>query len=1237
MVDQAQSVTRRRGVRKNAVKTNDSNKTNDDLESGLLCPYQLIFLMETTLNSTKYIDVYKDAVEGMHRIEDQACNVVVIDHNRLVESLDNICTEQDEHYRSVHDRAKRYFHNNSRVSTKLMVLLVRQTIIVNLESMRQKWNFDTEPYTFQPAVVNIILTNFIDLEFITEFIASKIKVDAIVELSCGEIAQTREKFVSRAFRAKQSMADKTIQTFWRNFHDWLDTADGASVFKNVVVYQYKSKYNADYEPPNVDKMLVAARRYVIHEMHKVLLFVYNVRAEYEKYTRIDNPVYALPVNDDDSMVQHYYESYTKHLKAYPEDAIELPTILDAMVKAAIAGPVQQPTERWVDAFFGALKDNSDEGCMVYPACVQYGNKFGLVAKKHDLRHTDYFDSAVNVLNVRWRKSLWGSHPLPPSDVEAEHDRAIAHIKRKCEHRTSGDDVDVQLCALALNRLRSNLDVYRGEPIGLPGLGMTNVKFRPELIEPAGCATMVQMLQKESENYRRMSHAYFEPEDVVVVGFYDCQKVLQTRKSSFRFNVPQRPVFAKDYFDLHYGKRTPKCFYTMDTTAAASGMSLTYTEEMEEIRFKDDDFLRISKRKWRFEPSTVSLVYKSGHYEIVKHVKSADDDHRGGEDEDDDDDDDDHAKDDEDWLRVYNNDAGLEYYVGKSRKNVIRCIGRTSWAGGSGDGCTVEMISGNDPGYGMLQQLNRRRNDVNGAKVNAAEVEVCRFYGNGRVVVEYADRTKVTYWSSGKIQRPSRFARTPPESSKSSTGRTRASTISNDSAESVPAKIETSKSVSIKAKKSQARKTTKSVIGMGKSPSRMRRKKSTISPSATGENNKNNDPLQDPRIRRHADYVERFSEDGATRTVEFADGTCIVGATNVRRSSTVVPPYEYIHPAYHTVTEDQDGMFNVTGVCTMSRGLAGGPVGLRLTDRSVRIDATTDAVYVYRSDDDGDERLTATFGWNGSEFLFEKRVNATRVVTVPRKRQLGDNLVLGMTGTTAVTTEEAASTSECFVIRRGMSGFRTLDNHRYERFADGVRGRQHTAVRESPRVRTVTVFAAHDVYLEKPWATGLPAMAIGEQYAWLRPFSDKVTASDDERVPTTMQLTSRSFRKVNIDYSPVIEALKLQRDTGSDSPATVDVLPGKLRVRVYVPDVDALRKMYAPGDSRNLKSSSRRDSAAAHDQRLSAKLAYLKQEGCDALEARLLMRQDRFVPFFHADDFGPLSTHLKANGLCYYAE
>uniref|UniRef100_A0A2S2NR00 Uncharacterized protein n=1 Tax=Schizaphis graminum TaxID=13262 RepID=A0A2S2NR00_SCHGA len=225
---------------------------------------------------------------------------------------------------------------------------------------------------------------------------------------------------------------------------------------------------------------------------------------------------------------------------------------------------------------------------------------------------------------------------------------------------------------------------------------------------------------------------------------------------------------------------------------------------------------------------------------------------------------------------------------------------------------------------------------------------------------------------------------------------------------------------------------------------MKRKRSTVSPSSTSAHIKNMD--DQARTRRPANYVEQFSKDGSTRTVEFADGTSITGATNVRRSSTVVPPYKYVHAAYRTVTEDRDRAFHVDGVCTMSRGVAGGPPGLRLTDRSVRIDATADAVYVYGLDGNSD-RLIATFGWNGSEFLFEKRVNASRVVTVPRKHRTGGDLVQGTTGTATVTGEEAASASECFVVKRNMAGFRTLDSRRYEQFVDSVRERRHTAVRQ----------------------------------------------------------------------------------------------------------------------------------------------------------------------------------------------
>jgi len=323
------------------------------------------------------------------------------------------------------------------------------------------------------------------------------------------------------------------------------------------------------------------------------------------------------------------------------------------------------------------------------------------------------------------------------------------------------------------------------------------------------------------------------------------------------------------------------------------------------------------------------------------------------------------------------------------------------------------------------------------------------------------------------------------------------------------------------------------------------------------------------------------------------------------------------------------MFRVAGFCELSRGLAGGLTGLRLIDRYVRIDVTADAVYVYSPDDGAggsdNDRLIATFGWNGSEFLFEKRVDGERLVTVPR-RYLGDDLVLGTAGTATVTTEEAATASECFIIKRGMSGFRTLDGRRFERFVDGVRGHQHMAMRKSPQVfKTVVVYATDDRDEEK---TGLPVTAaIGGPYGWLRPFSRRGAAVDGKLDPTALRLTSRSIRETGVDYGPLLDALT-RPGTGSGA---ADVRPAKLRVRAYVPGVDALRKMYEARDRENRNpSSSRRD--PAHDERFAAKLACLRREGSEGRAARSLMRRNRFIPFFSAGDFRPLAKHLKANGL-----
>lgn len=214
--------------------------------------------------------------------------------------------------------------------------------------------------------------------------------------------------------------------------------------------------------------------------------------------------------------------------------------------------------------------------------------------------------------------LWGSHPLLPPNIVDEHNAIVSEVKSKCGRR---DDVDAQLCVLAVNRLRGNLDVFRGERIaGLPAsLGTTVVSYKPELLEPLGCRTMVQALERKSERYERTSYAYFEPEDVALVGFYNFRP--SRMRSSFRFTVPRQPVHFNDYLGLFHGPGGCKAdrFYAMD--ARRWWWCPTYKEHTERIRFRDDDRLTVSKRKWRFEPGTVCLTYKSpdDDYEIVRHV------------------------------------------------------------------------------------------------------------------------------------------------------------------------------------------------------------------------------------------------------------------------------------------------------------------------------------------------------------------------------------------------------------------------------------------------------------------------------------------------------------------------------------------------------------------------------------------------------------------------------------------
>lgn len=418
MVDRNTNYSRRHVPRKHGTT---SSNMDDDLEPPKIpFSYRTIFLMESTANGTKYIDIYKDAL-NQRRGDGREChNTIVIDRDRLVRSVaDDRCLEKNGTYRRLHEQAKRGLTETGRISAELMVQLVRQSIIVaQLELTRNRESNDvvetngsTNRFAAAGGVVNVMLTNFFDLPFIVDFVGAcnnNVRVDAIVELSCGEIARVRDKFVSKACGGRAGKRDNDILEFWRDFHAALDTERVASVFKDVVVYTYKSGYQADREPPDADRIVVASREHVWSEMDGLQRFVSQVRADYENFTKNGSPmmVHPLPIDDHDG---HLYGSYCELLTDYPEGAMTVPVILDAMLKAINVEPAGRrdadakgPAD--LDVSFDKLRDElsvAGEGCMNYPVCVPFGDERGVTMKKYDLRRTDYSASAVNALTVRY--------------------------------------------------------------------------------------------------------------------------------------------------------------------------------------------------------------------------------------------------------------------------------------------------------------------------------------------------------------------------------------------------------------------------------------------------------------------------------------------------------------------------------------------------------------------------------------------------------------------------------------------------------------------------------------------------------------------------------------------------------------------------------------------------------------------------------------------------------------------
>ncbi|VVC25148.1 Hypothetical protein CINCED_3A012859 [Cinara cedri] len=1213
--------TRNKEVPKANITTNSASArdSGDDLLlMKIPCAYQLIFLLESASECSKYIEIYKEAVNlnvdnNCARLYGDAgdravCNAIVIDHNQLVNSLSHQCTEKDERFRMLHERTKIELYTSGKISGKLMVQYVRQSIIVALESLRHKWTeFDTDKHAYRPELLYIVMINFFDLEFIIEFIQIEQKVDAIVELKCKKIAQVRDKFVSRATKAEQAIVAEKIRQFWQNFHHGLNIdSKMASEFKNVVVYSYESKYNAHYEPPDIDKIVTMSRNYVMREMNRIQQFLLNVRIEYENCVKNANSIYSLQSTNED--FGHYYESYSNNLSKIPDEVLSVPVILDAMINAISPKNI---ADEWIDICSDGLKTESEEGCMNYPVCVQYGNECGLTVKKHNLRFTNYLDSTTNVLYAKWKKLLWGRRPLVPLETEAEYDRIIQAIKCQCEENTAGDDVDLQLCVLGLNRLRNNLDVFRGESIDLSTLGMmTRMTLEPKSLEPVCRVTLLQLLESESEKFKRMSYAYFVPEDVLLVIFYDFQVAdSSTRKRLQRFTVPQWPVYIKDYFDYYHGKKKPISFYAVD----ANDLCSTYVEETEELRFGNDGQLTIAKRKWSFEKESMCLIYKTKRYEILRNVD-------GGED-------------DDDRFIIHCSSTGSAYYVSKSRSNVIGCVYRAT------DGALNEIVSGSKPGNYLVRQSNPNARASNG------QLETCRSYdgniGNRKVVVEYADKKTVTHTTTGrgetpaaaaigvlkpsasKMRKPSVVgAPTPPENS---------GTTSNNVTASPPTSPPGSPQSAVEGSTRKSVSNIKSTKSKMKRVASTRKRNSAVSIAVSREDK----PLKTVQEDFSPPYPPvEYSRDGTRKTLRFDDGTEIsTYVQEVQRPEELsddwvvmaVTGYEYVHPAYPSVTTDErDGAISVQGLFTRS---SDGGLSLSIPGSSsdtagvARVQVSKDSIVVYG----GGDRVIATFGWKGSESnLFEKRDSRGNVqITVPDSTY--SPFASGIDDVTSlIPPARFDAPFACFIVKRGISGFRVLGTDEHDKFVEEMRGRADAVlVRETPEEFT-TVFGA-----DEP-TVAVTATPVG--YEWLKV---RVPNRDDRGTAVPKLLVCRTLRRANNNYGPVLTCLRnpptlqhLQRRSGC---TTAVVRPPRLVVRSNFPRADAVCAMYATGTSRYGQERSDVKAVLAGP---SVKRDRREQKQRDAQEARMRSKRNEFIPYFQCDRYGPLRDYLIVNNLSY---
>lgn len=1233
------------------------NQSSVDRKSNTLCSYRLWFLLENTSHDTKYIDVYKDVVNvTTGTYYDQ---VSIVDHDSIVDLLQNdveyIGVGNDDAYRAAFKRARTVLHVDGQIPTTLLVELTHLSISAALRQFTCKNDVVYKNEYDQSYISSlstkttihqrhVILTNFFDLDFVAEFLRSlgpQQRVDAIVRLSCGEICKTRGKFVTKACMDEQLARDEKIRRFWWDLNNKLNTKSSASIYKNVVIYAYESKYDARFEPPDPEQIVATLREYVFHEMNRVQDFVSNITIEYDRFVENLNSVATYnftTVSEND--LWPLYNTYAERLNGYPVNTITVTMILDAMI-ATICSPQKTRTRRsddWaatVDVYFNALRDESNDGCLNYSICVPYGNECARTVQKYgELRFASYITTITNVLATRWRRSLWGARLLLPLETETEYDATISDVKRQC---VCDDDVDVRLCVLALNRLRSNLDVFRGETISLPGLEMTKVRFTPEFIEPLDCSTMVQTLEKQSETRMKISYAYFEPEDVILVGFYDFQDTTWTRKSSFNFDMPQQPIHMRDHFDFFRNKKVPKFVYP------ALGSSITtYREHTEEIRFCDGDYLTVIRRRWRFDLDTTCLIYKSKSYEFVRH-----------------------ATEDVDRFRI-NTNTGCTYNFDKYQGDIIGFYA--------------------DDGTNIIE-INTERNIITDAiclqrlwqSKGSSRTEKCRSFGNSSVVVEFKNGSHtVTYWAFGYCTRTNfsgshenrTFNATPLKSS-SGFGTTNRSTVpptqhlKTPSRFTVPSQFKTpqdnaavSSMTSIRSKISDNRVSPTQYLGIQNDVTvpvpALKQLETGISVMSIKNIDRKPSTWNDSLFNYSydTDYgISNCSNDGKKLTVKFEDGTEIV--TYVHEVSVTmlglsadwvifeVSKREYTHPDYRTVVEHRDGTVYVPDLI---RCAPNGSMELRL-QRLLRIEVTATAVDIYRDDPDtvppnysnisnNDSSKIATFPWTVDvDLLFEKRDGKRRLVRCGRTtttRKIPSSCLNGR-----------PSAAAYFIVKRNMTGFRLLDHDQYDEFIGQIRNHDNTVIRETHD----EIATLHDSDLKLGVTnnysrSNLTTSTVSQprladrncNYEWLNVFSSK-TGKKSFRTVTPKRLVSRMFRKLSTDYEPVLKALRNIHAIPIERQTT---LTTKLVVRMYVPNLDHVKALYranglgfwyeSPIESNDDTCLFIKHLLNGTVIKPSVKLALQKEIRKYAFEAQMRLRTNNFIPYFHRDYYIPFRNY-----------